>query len=365
MLHELSKKKAIQDREISGLLKNKIRDLRRRMRDNVGQDVLEEKWKLYGPEGRQSGRWLEQKLLELSRMIYDNKTPPETELGKWISVEIECMFKNRQSEKDFALFIKKQGLSKLITIKTDNSIHPDTEHDEDCDFANDDENECTCGAGNTYGKEIVVTFRNGDWNIIKEVCGKLNSLKATVNKTCGLHVHFDCRHLTQRKVTNQGKKVAQVIAALKQILPPSRSNNEYCARDINTHSGGRNSRSARYAFVNLQAYERHKTLEIRGHSGTTDATKIINWVRILSTVMSAKKSKTKIELVSEFINAFKFEQDLVDYITMRFNKFSAQKAQKERSSDDVRQDNETILPSISEMNVGSVIETVFNTEQVA
>jgi hypothetical protein len=37
----------------------------------------------------------------------------------------------------------------------------------------------------------------------------------------------------------------------------------------------------RYSKLNLQSYRVHRTIEFRHHAGSTDATKVTNWVRFL------------------------------------------------------------------------------------
>src|ERR1019366_2408076 len=152
----------------------------------------------------------------LSQKIFDHKVPDQVDLGKWISVEIECLFASERAETAFISFVRKEKLTKFVTLKDDGSIknYPkDCECDIHLDDNDDDITEHTC-LSKYYGKEIVITFKYGDWAFPKLICDKLNELECKVNKSCGLHVHFDCRGFTERKVQTIGRHIAQTIPAL-------------------------------------------------------------------------------------------------------------------------------------------------------
>lgn len=330
-------------RDLLNHLRTKVRGLRAEF--NCDVDPHEEKAKRFPNDGS----WAATELKKLCREVYNSKgVPVAGDHGQWVSVEIECIFPNATKDGYFAGWVKSKGYTNCITIKDDGSIHPE-EVSCECDRPERDEDDedredfvCECRASRARretGKEIVITFKYGNWGFVKMVCDKLRELKARVNKTCGLHVHFDMRHLKQGQVTTIGKRVARVVPALKQILPYSRQDNRFCSRDINTHRAREGRNDSRYAFVNLEAYGRHKTLEIRGHSGTTDAVKIINWIRILRKVMD-KRNMNVISGVTEMVSFFGFDQDLADFIVKRYSKFRS--ARVRDNEDDVSMDDSAV-----------------------
>ncbi len=116
---------------------------------------------------------------------------------------------------------------------------------------------------------------------LNRICSLLVGHK--VNKTCGLHVHLDMRGKTFKEVTKIARNYNKWLYALREFVPESRRNNDqYCAWGISTRN--------RYHAVNVCSFERHKTLEIRLHSGTTDFTKIISWIRLLELIALTNKS---------------------------------------------------------------------------
>lgn len=108
-----------------------------------------------------------------------------------------------------------------------------------------------------------------------KVCESLRG--HVVNKSCGLHVHLDCRGKTEAEVWALCKKVDAWLYALRELVPESRRDNQYCKFSP--------SRTDRYRAVNFMAFREHGTLEVRLHSGTVDYTKIISWVRLLELLL--------------------------------------------------------------------------------
>lgn len=246
--------------------------------------------------------YLRNRLTQLSRRVYDNKRPPQT--GEWVSVEIEC-FVPRLELEAIAIAVRKAGLVEYVTIKNDGSLH---------------------GAGDEYiGKEYVVSFPKDNPRNLAALCAILKDKKARVNKTCGLHVHFDMRTKTSRQATFIGKRVARCVPALKAMLPMSRRNNQFCRQDIS-------SRGERYAFVNTTAYRRHQTLEIRGHSGTTSFTKIINWIGVLQCIMNSRLPKdATFQTMDDVLRVVHFPAQLVSYIRDRVATFTTETAEEAAS----------------------------------
>lgn len=84
-------------------------------------------------------------------------------------------------------------------------------------------------------------------------------------------------------------------------MPQSRRQNYYCkglssisASDIQAAQSIYDLRAAfgnnRYRKVNLEAYARHRTVEFRQHSGTTNFTKMENWIRFLNGLITFAKA---------------------------------------------------------------------------
>jgi hypothetical protein len=362
LLWELTKKQRLSG-DLATMIQNQVKQVRKNFR-NSKRDPLIEKYLNFGNEGL----WSTSKLRELASALYEAKKPEPINLGEWISVEIECIMPNEDAETSLIKFIRKNDLTKFITIKNDGSLRVISpvrlDRDEErrqreetgtqhvARLRNPPANTMTLQqeqqhTRTAYGREIVMTFRYGDWKFVTQVCEALNKLKCYVNASCGLHVHFDCRHLKAEDVLRIGKRLAHAVPALKEILPPSRQQNRFCVRDLNDFQGRNEDR---YSFINLQAFTRHQTIEIRGHGGTTDAVKIINWIRILRKIM-VKRSRKPIQTASEMINHYKMEGDLIEYVNDRYNKFhkAMELPAEQAHMDDIEIDNLHFIPLSDEI----------------
>lgn len=132
-----------------------------------------------------------------------------------------------------------------------------------------------------YGIEFRILIKRSELEdrVVKSIAS-ISGLGAQVNKSCGLHVHFDMRDKTFEQVVPIHERLNKWLSALRELVPPSRRDNQYCAFE--------NPGNAHWAAVSLDAYKRHQTLEVRLHSATLNTTKIIQWVRLLETLRETK-----------------------------------------------------------------------------
>ena len=121
---------------------------------------------------------------------------------------------------------------------------------------------------------------------LQACCAALNEAGAYVNTSTGLHVHIGAQGLTGEQYVNVFKTYKALQAVISSFLAPSRRNAYYC-RPLTDHNFGwcddaSDVRSEmnrdRYHAVNPIAYAAHGTIEFRQHQGTTNYTKIKNWV---------------------------------------------------------------------------------------
>lgn len=196
-----------------------------------------------------------------------------------IGVEIECFNIN----KDSIIRTLKAKRVKAIATGYNHTDYEDTyKLGADCSINGND----TC--------EVVSPILH-NLNSLKKVCEVINEAGAQVNRSCGLHVHFGAKDFT----IAQWVRIIRNYGALEEIIdsfmPQSRrcNNNQYCRsiRAIAESHALINATdmtdiydafcSDRYRKVNVMAYRGHKTIEFRHHSGTTDFTKIENWINFL------------------------------------------------------------------------------------
>jgi hypothetical protein len=242
---------------------------------------------------------------------------PRTSLGKWRSIEFECVLKNGAALCELKAFINEKGYRKRVTIKGDGSIEPNRSNVRYDAYGYQIRNE-----NYEIGREIVVSYRSGKEQIVHDICDFLKS-RAYVNSTCGTHVHFDMRHVDADMARLYGARLACAVPALRTILPPSRRNNSFCRETINGFR--EDGYGNRYAFVNLLAYHKHKTIEVRGHSGTLNATKILNWIALCEKVMFSANTKS-VKSVKDLVKHYKLEKPLATFVEKRHKEVNARNA---------------------------------------
>lgn len=168
----------------------------------------------------------------------------------------------------------------------------------------------TCGDGSitTDGNGSGVEFKSAHAMTYTELKTDLKKLteefqkhEVYVNTSCGYHLHISNKKFFTASNMN---KIILAWSALEDVFlatqPRSRTNNSYCKRylqqfvsdqknDFKLLKGKGNlisqlssgSGRDRYITLNLQALERHGTIEIRLHAGTTNYTKVIAWVDLM------------------------------------------------------------------------------------
>ena len=154
---------------------------------------------------------------------------------------------------------------------------------------------------NTF--ELVSPVLEGETGLkeLEKVCWVLEYCDVKVNDSCGLHIHMDAADFdlqTWKNLTLSYKHLERVIDS---FMPQSRRQNYYCkgmssisAADIQAAQNIHDLQAAfgnnRYRKVNLEAYARHRTVEFRQHSGTTNFTKMENWIRFLNGLITFAKA---------------------------------------------------------------------------
>lgn len=149
-----------------------------------------------------------------------------------------------------------------------------------------------CSIQGTNPVECVSPILKGNNGLdsLKSICETLNSIDAKVNKSTGLHVHFDASKLDDKHFIRIIKNYAKIESVIDSFMPISRRgrNNTFCKTllvynfsDVTTKRDIIELIGTRYTKVNAEAYLRHKTIEFRQHSGTTDFEKINSWINFL------------------------------------------------------------------------------------
>lgn len=160
---------------------------------------------------------------------------------------------------------------------------------------------------------------------IKLVCRALREAGSAVNQSCGLHVHLDARPVGEDREARAKQIWSRIIRAekmLMQMQPGSRRVNEFCRRSKirvwERASRSRGDRHDRYKAVNALAFHKYQTIEIRCHTGTVKAEKIIGWVNLL---LAISKSDAKCRPAMRYLRELGLDLATIGYVKTRIQRW--------------------------------------------
>lgn len=137
---------------------------------------------------------------------------------------------------------------------------------------------------------------------LRTVMKALHAAGATVDDQCGMHVHLDMNGLDADQIIGWVGFYAERQDQIDQLVSPSRRgrSNEYCqplsSNEVDYAGSALRGRTDlmlnRYRKVNLMAYPRYGTVEIRHHQGTLNWRKAEAWIRMLLAIVEVGSQNT-------------------------------------------------------------------------
>lgn len=133
---------------------------------------------------------------------------------------------------------------------------------------------------------------------LEKCCKSLNEAGAYVNRSTGLHVHISTPNMTDEQYVNVFKNYKMLEGVIDTFMARSRrENNAHYARSLGNYNLDGCTRISdvaraiptRYCKVNPHSYASHKTIEFRQHLGSTNFTKIKNWVNFCAKLVKYSK----------------------------------------------------------------------------
>ena len=219
------------------------------------------------------------------RMLLASVTPVRVRKGEFdftkltFGVEIEC-YNVVRSE------LIETATASGLQIRSEGYNHTDNRH-----YYKIVSDSSLCGENTN---EVVSPILKGKKGLLSLaiLCGSLNTIEAKVNRSCGLHVHIGAEKMSDEHYCRLVRNYQKIEKAIDSFMPTSRraNNSRWCHTlqgiDFSSCETKEDILAAmcydRYYKVNAVAYSRHKTVEFRQHSGTTDYDKISNWVMFLA-----------------------------------------------------------------------------------
>jgi hypothetical protein len=266
----------------------KIRNLRASLKGDYHQDHLDAQGWDHQALTHHSFGDIFRKFCKIA--LGSKKTP--TTSDRHIGVEIECFMPENV---DFAAFLP---FREWVDIGQDASIHaPDQ----------------------MQGVEVRMLATEQNYaGRISAICEVLRKIGAEVNASCGLHVHLDMRNLDKTEIKKRFANLVSYQDWLFSLVPPSRRDNHYCRR---TEHADPDHLVDRYQAINPCAIAEHQTIEVRLHSGTTNADKIIHWISLLLAITRAPAVKQVPQTVQALARRLDIDPQVRRYIESRRSLF--------------------------------------------
>ena len=158
------------------------------------------------------------------------------------------------------------------------------------------------------GKEFASVILAGDKGLeaIEDLCNFGADHDWTVNDNCGLHIHLD-----MSKEKTEALKATTIAYLMTRdfwlsYVTEDRHHNSYCGENNFDISRVRSitkfnifsRKQSRYEWLNVAAYSKHKTFEVRVHQGSINTDQICNWIRIHALFVDWAASKTCDEVIA-------------------------------------------------------------------
>jgi hypothetical protein len=158
------------------------------------------------------------------------------------------------------------------------------------------------------GMEVVTPPLRGEagLELLRTGMKVLREMNAKPNRSCGMHVHHDIADMDvdslKRFVKSWANNQSTVLDGL--VSPSRRDGGSYYCRpltagDLRTISQVSNMEGfrrgyhvERYRTINLQAYGRYGTVEVRQHQGTTDFEKVRSYILLGQAMLDSAKAAT-------------------------------------------------------------------------
>lgn len=227
---------------------------------------------------------------------------PETD-AHHVGVELE--FASTISPGEMEILIAEADLENSVTVKTDGSVDPTDSY--------------------PFTHELcLIAAQDKIQTLVSKVCSLLRG-NSKVNSSCGMHVHLDMRNRDREVAFANLFRAQQLLYAM---CPRSRKIGEWCQPLLPSEYEPFCNCSqdwSRFVGINRVAYEDHKTIEVRMHSGTLSALKINNWIKLLTLIVDMPCMDTA-EVrewdFTEAMTALNLDSGLKSYVIQRLTQFN-------------------------------------------
>lgn len=259
----------------------------------------------------EKGEILRLQKLSQTKEVFQNKVPMSN--APHVGIEIE--FISKSDKMKLAELLCKENVHKFVCLHDDNSLRNEKEY--------------------PHKHEVCIVAPEALINeVLLRVTRAIEAAESKVNWRCGMHVHIDMRN---RDVKHCFNNLVRSQNMLYSMNPVSRLTGktadggsdevyskkvEFSDFDEAMKNAKGDNRTIRYYGINPFSFSKHKTIEVRIHTGTINYTKIKNWVEILLAIVNSSEKYTReVTKLESFIERFKLSEEISKYMQQRIDKF--------------------------------------------
>lgn len=223
-----------------------------------------------------------------------------------VGVEIE--FISKKDKYFLAQKLVENNISKFVELKDDGSLRADE------------------STGHKYTHELcIVAPESVIHEVLRLAINAIDQSEGKVDKKCGLHIHLDMRSREYKTSFNNLVKSQEILYGMNPARRVKSEEGTSYSKKISIadfDEALRNHTGDRYLGINMNAYSKYQTIEVRLHSGSTNFTKISNWIKILVAIVSdTTKHDTVNHKVETFVERYGLNDEMLAYIKERTMKF--------------------------------------------
>ena len=182
---------------------------------------------------------------------------PRHKNKNYIGIELEFnAIAGGPNQAQIAQKLKDAGLAKYVDVTTDASC----------------------------GWEVRVLLLEDEFtDTLKQILSVIYGMGFRADTNCGTHVHMDMRN---RDVNVVYQNLFKAQKFLRKFLTRHRKENMYCKENTADTFDKQLSLGDRRHSINVEAYNEHRTIEVRMHQGTLDAAELVPWVNLLVKIVN-------------------------------------------------------------------------------
>jgi hypothetical protein len=214
---------------------------------------------------------------------------PRHKNKNYIGIELEFnQINGGPGQNQIANTLKAAGLAKYVDVTTDGSC----------------------------GWEVRVLLLEEDFETtLKSILACISGMGFTCNSDCGTHVHFDMRN---RDVKLVYQNLFKTQKFLRKFLTRNRKYNMYCKINKADTFEKQLSLGDRRHAINVEAFQEHRTIEVRMHQGTLNPNELIPWIKLLLKVSNYKVNiESSVNTLKQAKKQFDIEDQLVQNLEER------------------------------------------------